>query len=74
MSGTSHHGEIVTRNARQLAIGEKLITKKSLSQARVVITVALPMHALHCFDSPTNNRINDKLPLTNVTIDADQRD
>ena len=68
MSAMSHHAEKVTRNVRQVAIGEKLIMKKHLSQAGVVITVALPMDAFHCFDSPTNNRINDTLPLINVTL------
>lgn len=54
----SNRGETFTRNVMQLAIREKLLMKRSLAQTGVAITVALLMHALHCFKSPTKSRIN----------------
>ena len=71
-SATSHRGETLTKNVRQLAIRENLLIKRSLAQTGVAITVALPMHALHCFKSPTKSKINKTLHLTNMLITSDK--
>ena len=68
MSVKFHRTEIVTRNARQLAIGGMLILERSFSQAGIVITVAVLIHALHLVNSPTNSRVSDALPLTKLSI------
>ena len=68
MSVKFHRTEIVTRNARQLAIGGMLTLERSFSQAGIVITVAVPIHPLHLVNSLTNSRVSDALPLTKLSI------
>ena len=64
MSAALHHTEKVIRNARQLVIRWMLLLGRSFPQAGARITVALPILALHRFNSPTNSSANDTLPST----------
>lgn len=59
---------MVTKNVRQLAIGEKLLIKRSFPKAGVVITVAAPIQALHHCGSPKNSRINNTLQWVNLSV------
>ena len=68
MSVKFHRTEIVTRNVRQLAYGGMLILERSFSQAGIVITVAVLVHALHVVTSPTSSGVSDELPLTKLSI------
>ena len=68
MSVKFHRTEIVTRNVRQLAYGGMLILERSFSQAGIVITVAVLVHALHVVSSPTSSGVSDELPLTKLPI------
>ena len=68
MSAALHHTETVIRNARELVIGWMLLLGKCLPQAGALMTVALPIFALHRFNSPTNTSTNDTLPSTNCPI------
>ena len=68
MSVKFHRTEIVTRNVRQLAYGGMLILERSFSQAGIVITVAVLVHALHVVSSPTSSGVSDELPLTKLSI------
>ena len=68
MSVKFHRTEIVTRNVRQLAYGGMLILERSFSQAGIVITVVVLVHALHVVSSPTSSGVSDELPLTKLSI------
>ena len=68
MSVNFHRTEIVTRNVRQLAYGGMLVLERSFSQAGIVVTVAVLIHALHLVNSATSSRVSDKLPLTKLSI------
>ena len=68
MSAALHHTEIEIRNARQLVTGWMLLLGKCLPQAGALITVALPIFALHRFNSPTNSSTHDTLPSANCPI------
>ena len=67
MSVKFHRPEIVTRNVRQLAYGGMLILEKSFSQAGIVITMFVLIHALHLVNSPTSSRVSDELPFTKLS-------
>ena len=68
MSVKFHRTVIVTRNVRQLAYGGMLILEKSFSQAGIVKTVAVLIHALHLVNRPTSSRVDDELSLTMLSI------
>ena len=68
MSVKFHRTEIVTRNVRQLAYGGMLILDRSFSEAGIVITVAVLIHAFYLVNTPTSSRISDELPLTKLSI------
>ena len=68
MSVKFHRTEIVTKNVRQLAYGGMLILERRFSQAGIVITVAVLIHALHLVSSPTGSRVSDELSLTKLLI------
>ena len=68
MSVKFHRTEIVTKNVRQLTYGGMLILERRFSQAGIVITVAVLIHALHLVNSPTSSRVSDELPLTKLSI------
>ena len=68
MSVKFHRTGIVTRNVRQLSYGGMLILEKSFSEAGIVITVAVLIHALHLVNRPTSSRVSDELPLTILSI------
>lgn len=68
MSVKFHRTEIVTKNVRQLTYGGMLILERRFSQAGIVITVAVLIHALHLVSSPTSSRVSDELSLTKLLI------
>ena len=68
MSVKFHRTEIVTKNVRQLTYGGMLILERRFSQAGIVITVAVLIHALHLVSSPTSSRVSDELSLTKLSI------
>ena len=68
MSVKFHRTEIVTKNVRQLTYGGMLILKRRFSQAGIVITVAVLIHALHLVSGPTSSRVSDELSLTKLLI------
>ena len=68
MSVKFHRTEIVNRNFRQLAYGGMLILDRTFSQAGIVITVAVLIHALHLVNSSTSSWVSDELPLTKLSI------
>ena len=45
-----------------------LILERSFSQAGIVTTVAVLLHALHLVNSPTGSRVSDELSLTKLSI------